>query len=203
MDYAVTGFLLNSLKPRLGWVLYSLSIITAPLYAAVITGEEAGTGRLTWEWRDSGVSLKLLQLLPDQTRAFYQGRGFSGKQADIIANNCVFQTIFRNDGTTPIDYDLDDWRVSHQGETSALLTRERWSDRWHEHEVGRAARIAMEWALLPTRQHFESGDYNWGMTSFGLPPGSSFDLTLVIHRNDEVITARIPNILCATDQDGP
>jgi hypothetical protein len=171
--------------------------------AEVITGEEAGTGRLTWEWREAGVSLQLLQLLPDQTRAFYQGRGFSNAQADSIANACMFQTIFRNQGQEPINYDLDDWRITHQDKSSALLTRERWRDRWRDKDVSQAARIAMQWALLPTRQRFEPGDYNWGMTSFGLPPGTAFDLNLVIRLNDEVMTAGISDIICAADLSRP
>jgi hypothetical protein len=176
-------------------------MLPASLSAEIITGEEAGTGRLTWEWRVAGVSLQLLQLLPDQTRAFYQGRGFSNAQADSIAEACMFQTIFRNEGTEPITYDLNDWRITRQDESSVLLTRERWRERWRDKDVSEAALIAMEWALLPTRQRFEPGDYNWGMTSFGLAPGTTFDLTLVIRLNGESMTASIPGIVCAADKE--
>jgi hypothetical protein len=179
--------------------LWVVSILPVLVSAEVITGKEAGTGRLTWQWREAGISLQLLQLLPDQTRAFYLGRGFSSDHAEIIAKNCLFQTIFRNEGTVPIAYDLDDWRIHHQGRSSHLLTRERWNEQWQDVAVSQAARIAMEWALLPTRQGFEPGDYNWGMTSYALAPGSSFDLTLVIRRNQEVMSARIPDIVCAAD----
>jgi len=67
----------RALKKLLPGLCIALSL-PGSLAAEVITGEEAGTGRLTWEWQEAGVSFQLLQLLPDQTRAFYLGRGFSG-----------------------------------------------------------------------------------------------------------------------------
>jgi len=170
--------------------------------AAIIVGEEVQTGLRTWEWREAGVSVQLVQRLPDRTRAFFQGRGFSSADADQIANACVFQTIFRNDGEQPLSYDLDDWLISHQVEHWPLLTRERWDERWRDSAASKAARIALHWSLLPTRQRFEPGDYNWGMTSFGLQPGEPFDLTLVLTLDDNSITRAIPGIVCAADQAG-
>ena len=75
----------------------------------------------SWDWRQGGVVLQLVQRLPDQTRAFFQARGFSSNTSERIATACVFQTIFRNDGQYPLAYDLDDWRVTHRGETRVLL----------------------------------------------------------------------------------
>jgi hypothetical protein len=203
MGHVIPHGLKITLKFCLVWGWWCVSSLSGSLWAAVITGEEVGTGRLTWEWHEGGVSLRLLQLLPDQTRAFYQGRGFSSEQADIIAKHCLFQTIFRNEGTEPITYDLDEWRITHQGGSNTLLSREHWRERWRNADVSQAARIAMEWALLPTQQRFEPGDYNWGMTSYGLAPGAVFDLTLVIRRHGEVMTARIPGIVCAADHPRP
>jgi len=170
--------------------------------AAIIVGEEAQTGLRSWEWREAGVSVRLMQRLPDQTRAFFQGRGFSSVDADQIANACVFQTIFRNDGEQSLSYDLDDWRISYQLEHSPLLTRERWDERWRDSTASKAARIALHWSLLPTRQRLEPGDYNWGMTSFGLQPGEPFDLTLVLTLDGNPITRTIPGIVCAADRAG-
>jgi hypothetical protein len=179
--------------------LLSASLLLQQVSAEVITSEEIQTGLRTWEWREAGVSLQLVQRLPDQTRAFFQGRGFSSPDADAIAQACVFQTIFRNDGKRPLSYDLDDWQIRYRGQHHSLLTRERWAERWQDSEASQAARIALGWALLPTRQHFEPGDYNWGMTSFGLPPGEVFDLTLSLTLNGNPITREIPGIVCAAD----
>lgn len=180
--------------------LISVPVLSGQVSAEVITSEEAQTGLRTWEWREAGVSVQLVQRLPDQTRAFFQGRGFNSPDADTIAKACIFQTIFRNDGKQPLSYDLDDWRINYRGQRPPLLTRERWNEKWQESEASQAARIALRWSLLPTRQHFESGDYNWGMISFGLLPGESFDLTLMLTLAGNPVTGTIPRIVCAADQ---
>lgn len=167
--------------------------------AAIITSADEQTGLRTWEWRETGFSIQLVQRLPDQTRAFFQGRGFNSADADYIAKACVFQTIFRNDGNRPLNYSLEDWRISYQGEHRRLLTREGWNEKWRDSEPSQAARIALHWALLPTRQQFAPGDYNWGMTSFDLPPGESFDLDLVLALDGNSITQTITGIVCAAD----
>jgi len=143
-----------------------------------------------------------VQQLPDQTRAFFQGRGFSSAEADSIARACIFRTIFRNDGKHPLVYDLNDWRIGYQGKHRPLLTREHWDEKWQAEGANQTARIAFRWSLLPTRQGFEPGDYNWGITSFGLPPGESFDLSLILTINANIITHSIPGIVCAADQPG-
>ena len=81
------------------------------------------------------------------------------------------------------------------------MTRERWDDVWQEGEESQAARIAMRWSLLPTRQRFEPGDYNWGMTGFGLPPGSVFDLELILRLGDKRVARSIDGIVCAPDRE--
>jgi hypothetical protein len=169
--------------------------------ATVERGVDAETGLRSWEWREAGVVLRLVQRLPDQTRAFFQARGFSSATADRIANACIFQTIFRNESEQPLSYSLDDWRVLRQGASGQLMTRERWDAAWQEGEASQAARIALRWALLPTRQRFEPGDYNWGMTGFGLPPGSVFDLELVLRLGGEQVTRSIDGIVCAPDRE--
>lgn len=168
--------------------------------AEVVTQKDPDTSLLSWVWREQGISVELVQRLPDQTRAFFLGRGFDVEDADRVGRACVFQTIFRNDGTLPVAYDLDDWAVRYQGGQLPLQTREIWDREWLTKGVGQAARIAFRWSLLPTRQRFEPGDYNWGMTSFGLPPGESFDLGLVVHIDGARIAGEIPALVCAADR---
>ncbi len=158
------------------------------------------TGLKSWTWRHDGVSLKLVQRLPDQTRAYLLARGFSREAADMVARNCLFGSMFRNDGDQPLDFDLDDWQVLHEGEVGRLVTRQRWKERLSSMSVSKAGRIAFNWSLLPPRQHFEPGDYNWGMTSYGLPPGSRFDLELRITLGGKPLVARIPGMECAPEK---
>ena len=182
-------------------LLWAIALLPGMLQAAVEAGVDADTGLHSWEWREAGVSLRLVQRLPDQTRAFFQARGFSSAAAERIANACIFQTIFRNESERPLNYLLDDWRVRHQGGSGKLMTRESWDAVWQEGEASQAARIALRWSLLPTRQQFAPGDYNWGMTGFGLPPGSAFDLEMVVQLGDEQLTTSIEGIVCAPDRE--
>ncbi len=195
----MTEYRVGTLKRCLTLGLFGASILFGQVAAEVITGEEEQTGLRTWVWREAGISVQLVQRLPDQTRAFFQGRGFSIKDADIIGRACVFQTIFRNDGKQPLTYDLDDWQIKYRGKRLHLQTRERWKQKWLDRDVSQAARIAFRWSLLPTRQSFEPGDYNWGMTSFGLPLGASFDLSLSLKVNGKTVNGQIPAIVCAAD----
>lgn len=138
--------------------------------------------------------------LPDQTRAYMQGRGFPAKVADEIAISCFFGSMFRNDGTLSLDFDLKTWKVLQNGNTTRMLVREYWKTRLKRYTPNKAARIVLNWSLMPTQQHFEPGDYNWGMTVYGLPPGEHFDLHMKIRLGGEILAATIPDLQCAPEQ---
>ena len=176
-----------------------LGLVSAGACAGVRADRDEETGLLSWTWSEQGISVELVQRLPDQTRAFFLARGFGAQDADLIGRACVFQTIFRNDGDRPVAYDLGQWGVHHGTERLALRTRESWDREWGERGVDQAARIAFRWSLLPTVQRFEPGDYNWGMTSFGLPPGERFDLSLVVDSDGNRLEAEVPGVVCAPD----
>ncbi|MCP4286030.1 MAG: hypothetical protein GY792_16505 [Gammaproteobacteria bacterium] len=183
-----------------GYLLISAALIFAPyLFAEVRSGIQPESGLRYWESRHRGVNIRLTALLPDQTRAFFQARGFASKTADIIARTCVFQTIFRNDSSEPIAYNMTDWRVELGSKQQPIVTREAWERRWVNMSVSQEARIALTWSLLPTRQRFASGDYNWGMISFGLPPGAEFDLRLTMRVGEDSIQETIPELICAPE----
>ncbi|MFP3874206.1 MAG: hypothetical protein ACLFV1_07105 [Thiohalophilus sp.] len=179
-----------------------LSVIAAPLQAELSRGEDPDTGLRHWHWQEAGISFRLTQRLPDQTRAFFAARGFDKKTRERIALSCVFQSEFRNTADNdrpPVEYDLSEWRIHVDGETRGLIVREDWQQTWQEYDVPKAARIAFEWALLPTHQVYESDDYNWGMTAYGLSPGTEFDLEFSWSRGDKEYTRRIDGIECAPD----
>ncbi|QKQ25178.1 hypothetical protein [Candidatus Reidiella endopervernicosa] len=177
-----------------------LALFSTALSAEVTTSVEKDTGLRGWTWQESGVSLQLVQRLPDQTRAFFQGRGFSTEDADTIGRACVFQTIFRNDGKQLLDYDVDQWQVVQGGKSRSVVTREQWDILWKQRGATQAARIAMRWSLLPTQQQFKPGDYNWGMSSYGLPPGAHFDLSVEVMLDGQRVSATINDIECAVDR---
>lgn len=74
-----------------------------------------------------------------------------------------------------------------------------WQAEWARRGVDKAAQIAFEWSLIPTKHSYKAGDYNWGMTVFGLPPGTRFDFHLVWNENEKQKKAIIQDIECASD----
>lgn len=177
--------------------------LAVPAAAVVNTGTDDEARLPYWEIVEPGVSIRLVQRLPDQTRGFFQARGFSVADSELIAQSCVFQTVFKNlsSATEPIkiEYNLREWAVHTAGAKRAMKTREDWKKIWTARGASQAAQLAFEWALLPTRQSYGPGDYNWGMSIYGLAPGTLFDLDLVWHQNGERRTARLKGVRCATD----
>jgi hypothetical protein len=171
--------------------------------AEVTRGVDEQAGLPYWQVADRGMSLRLVQRFPDQTRAFFLARGLGREQVERVAQSCVFQTVFENRSErsepSPVTYDLRDWEVRHGGERRRMLTREHWGRLWDAEQVPRAAAVAFEWALFPTAQRYEPGDYNWGMSVFGLPPGEEFDLAVSWRQYGRVREAVIEDIRCAPD----
>lgn len=172
-----------------------------------------------WLWQQEGVSIRLVQRLPDQTRGFFLARGFSREGADRIANACVFQTVMRNEAQgadrPAMDYALKDWRVvPRPGQAASrtmhdpapaslpisLPTQADWDAQWQALKETKAARIAFRWSTLPRRQSLQPGDYFWGMTVYGLAPGSHFDLHIRYTLGGKTVNGVINNLVCAKDE---
>lgn len=181
------------------------ALIMLPVRAGagpVTEGIVGETGLRYWEWDSQGVLFRLTQRLPDQTRAFFLARGFDAGSADLVATQCVFQSMFRNTGSKgsgAVDIDLDDWTVETNRTQSELMTRQKWEAKLRSFGLQPAALIAFTWSLLPTRQSYQPDDYNWGMTSYGLTPGTKFDLRFTWFHNGQLREGRLEGIECPDD----
>lgn len=156
-----------------------------------------------WEISDTGMSLRLVQRLPDQTRGFFLARGFAKAEVELIAQSCVFQTVFKNEShktqPSPLEYNLLEWVVISADKQQGLKLREDWKQEWQQRKIPLAVQLAFEWALYPTRQIYKPGDYNWGMSTFNLKPGTRFDLKVVWQQYGTTHTTVIKDIECAAD----
>ena len=175
-------------------------LLTGVAVAAISVEVGENTGLRTWQWEHQGISLRLVQRLPDQTRAYLLGRGFPTAAVDEAARSCFFGTMFRNDGSLSLDFDLTTWRVVQKGKETRMFVREYWKTNLQKHTIPKAARIALHWSLMPTQQHFEPGDYNWGMMVFGLPPGESFDLHMQLKLGGKPLAVTIAGLQCAPEK---
>ena len=164
-------------------------------------GIDPQAGLPSWTIHDAGMSLRLVQRLPDQTRGFLMARGFTAAQAERVAVSCVFQTDFRNIASddAPLSYDLHDWIVHFQGEQRQMKLREEWVQEWQRLDVPPATRTAFEWGMYPTAQTYQPGDYNWGISVFNLPPGARFDLEVVWRQFGRIHRYTMRDIQCAPD----
>jgi hypothetical protein len=161
------------------FILLGLSVALMPEGAAGETrytvSPDSGIG--TWETETDGVHLRMTQITPDQARAFMAARGLDEKSVEAFARHCVFMTVLRNDTRRPINYCLAEWRyVPEDDVPQVLLTRHDWMANFQNRHLSQAARLAFEWAQFPVEQTYFPGDWNQGMTTFELPPGSRFDV---------------------------
>ena len=184
-------------------VLQALSFVGGAAIADVEHDRDPTTGLETWQSQGKGVSFSFTQLLPDQSRAYFQGRGFQPANAELVAVACVFQTVIRNraDAVAPVDLDLSGWRVIRmQGNTRPPRLEADWQREWERCQVAGPARTAFRWSLFPTRQSFQPGDWNMGMVTFNLPPGERFDLELTWRQDGKPRRLVFNALRCAPDQ---
>lgn len=180
-----------------GWLALSLSA-----HAETTTFVDQRTGVQGWKFERDGIRVQWIQRLPDQTKAFFFGRGFSAAATNQLADRCLFQTIVHNilpaDGAT-VTLDLHDWRVLEDGQRHPLLLKHHWQQVWSRMQVPVSARTAFQWAFFPTQQQFAPGDWNMGMTSYPVAPGAPLRLEVVWHTGDQRHSGIITGPVCGAN----
>ena len=172
-----------------------------PLAAfATETSVDPDTGLATWQTEVHGMQVRLTQITPDQIRGFYLARGFSPEATERFARECVFMTVVRNTGHTTLLHRLANWRYVANGHPPRPLRgKAAWDYQWKRMGVPESARIAFEWAQLPTAQTYAPGDWNQGMTSYSVPRGGLFDLHFVWQAGGRTFTGKLENVRCADE----
>ncbi len=186
-------------------VFWGLATTSVQARDGVERSTDTETGLQRWIFRRPGFELTLAQRTPDQTRAFFLARGFDRAIADEIATACVFQTIAKNlsdaSDAPALTIRLSEWRVMIKGKQRPLKLKSEWAKEWRNRKASKAARLAFRWATFPDEQTFyPRGDYNWGMISFNLPPGTRFDLLLSWHERQQHRQGIIKGLVCPEDR---
>lgn len=155
-----------------------------------------------WRWQADGLRFETAALPPDRVRSFMAARGFGEAARDLVIDEgCIFRSAIGNLSSTPgapqITLDQREWRVFVNGEVRRLRMRPDWPAVWDRLNVAKSPRVAFNWALFPPQQRFAPVDYNWGLLSFGLQPGTRFDVEIVWREGDQRRTARFENLECA------
>jgi hypothetical protein len=158
-----------------------------------------------WNFTDADIQIELIQRLPDQTRALFMNHEFSREVIEQLALSCMFQTIIRNTGKSgtggALSMDLTEWRVHKGDKPRPILLKEPLLESWSDEDASPAAKLVVRWGMFPTRQEYLAGDYNWGLTAYGIAPGEQFDLEVSWRAGDERHSAMISGIVCAPDVD--
>lgn len=157
------------------------------------------TGGEAWEITTEGVTIRLGQISPDQTRAFYLARGFDRQGVERIAAACVFQTVLRNGTSSRVSFNLGEWRARGTGWEVAPKLDGDWQREWQSWGAPKAARAAFRWALFPSVQEYDPGDWNMGMVTYPVAAGTKFNLEIVWRTPDGRKSTTITGLRCAND----
>ena len=193
------------LRKHIAGLLFYLLLMPLLCAAEVLRSANEENGLEKWHFIDNDIEIELVQRLPDQTRALFMNHAFSKEVIEQLAQSCMFQTIIRNSGKSStgqaVAIDLTQWRMQHEGRTGSILLKEPLLASWSDDDADPAARLVIRWGMFPTRQEYLPGDYNWGLTAYGIPPGSTFDLVVTWQEGPTRHSGEIRNILCAPDVD--
>ena len=180
--------------------LLSLTLLAlwGPAVSAAELSVDPDTGLASWQTEQAGIQVRLTQISPDQARAFYLARGFSAAATERYIAECVFMTVVRNVGDTPILHRLADWRYVISGQPpQTIRSKTEWERIWKKWGVNESARIAFSWAQIPTTQTFAPGDWNQGMTTYSVPRDTSFDLRFVWRVDGKTRAGLIEHVRCS------
>lgn len=178
-----------------------MQIVAFAEAAQVTRHNETVSGLQGWRIQDAYIEIQLNPLKPEQTRAFYLGRGFSEPVAELIAQSCVYQTVIKNisgqSNAKNVSIDLSDWHLVDQRGESDLVSKDAWRQKWLEMGASKAAIAAFGWATYPSQQSFSpTGDSGWGMILFGPIEGDSFELTTYWRVDGKPQQQKVEHLLC-------
>lgn len=179
--------------------LFSAYMITV----TPVMAQEAGLeGPGVFRWEGEGLRIETQALVHDQVRGFFIGRGFDEAGVNVLVNEaCLFRSAIGNQALDPkaphITINQREWRIFVGDEEHKLRTRKDWQPVWDRLNVDTEQRVAFKWALFPQTQEFAPTDYNWGMITFGLAPGTRFDLEIVWREGEQKRTKRFEGMECA------
>ena len=181
------------------------AVLMPAAVAEVTRSVNPDNGLEGWHFADGDIEIELIQRLPDQTRALFMNHEFSREVIEQLALSCMFQTIVRNADRSGSDrvvsIDLTQWRMRHDGKVGGILLKEPLLASWSDTDASPAAKLVVRWGMFPTQQDYMPGDYNWGLTAYGVPPGTEFDLRVSWREGDVEHTGEILGVVCAPDVD--
>jgi hypothetical protein len=181
--------------------IFIIGLFSLPCFAETpqSTHINSETGSKTWEIDAHGVHFSLTQILPEQAQAFYVNRGFTLEQIASYTASCVYMTVVRNDSAPgTIHFITNNWSVLVNGKPHPLVSVDTWVQRFSAIHINKPALVAFRWAQFPPEQEYEpGGDWNQGMLSAGLAPGSQFDVIARWDIAGKAYETKLQGVQCA------
>ncbi len=177
--------------------VFLLTLLLVPaVHAAELTqNRDPESGLLAWKKVDRGLSLELIQLLPEYVAALYSSRNLPPAVVDSMRGYCVFGSVVQNQSGATLDYHVADWRVvTPDGKQHRLKTKPEWVAEW------KTLGSDFGWSILPATASFDTGDWAQGFTTVKLPPGSHFDLLYSWRHHGKRYRGKMENLVCAPDK---
>jgi hypothetical protein len=177
------------------YLIFSLSLSSAVFAGDIQQHRDPATGLISWKVQHPGLSLQLIQLLPDYVTAVYSARGLPPLLVKTMASQCIFGTIIKNESGEQLSYRVADWRyVTEDGKAHPIKTKTEWVKEWQDQGV------SFRWSILPDEQTFEPGDWSQGFTTVPLPPDSSLNLIYTWRYQGENHKGTLEGLRCAPAQ---
>lgn len=151
----------------------ALYFFSASVIAQEVAPQQNDTTTDAWPFsaKHDGFNISLSPIPPDRIRAFFTGRGFPPDMIKTLASYCIIGTRIENTGAQEFSYDLSKWRYeTPDGKQHKLKIKSDWIKEWREQG------IKFAFSQLAGNPTFLPGDWISSMTTYKLPPGSSFDL---------------------------
>jgi len=160
--------------------------------ATTVVRKNEQSGLLIWSSESDGLSVELVQLLPDYVRAVFGRYDFTKVEIERIASYCVFGSIVKNASQQPLSYRVASWYYTDRtGKKHPVKTKTQWLEEWRE------AGIRFSWLMLADSHDFDVGDWQQGFTTVELPPDSELSFTYTWTLDGSVHSATIENMRCA------
>ncbi len=169
-----------------------LGLGLSSVQAETLAIKDPDSGLYSWRAESAGVSLQLIQLLPDMVAALYGAQGLPVSVVKEVAGYCVFGSNLQNNADSPVHYRVADWRyVSADGQARPVKTKSQWVEEWQ------AQGVDFGWSILPDEQTFEPGDWSQGFTTLPLPPDNPVELTFTWRMGDAEYRESLRGMRCA------
>ena len=176
---------------------FALAVALATAAPGAALAQIAGPGA-----RADGVEITVAARTPEQTRAFYEARGFTPDALRELAGACFMTIGVHNGRNGTVWLEPATWRfVTDDGQPVRQIGREHWEARWQALGVPAAARAAFGWTQLPVSRDLQPGEPVGGNLAV-VPQNRPFTLEAVFalgeRREQGTLRLRVPRLRCAS-----